>query len=334
MLRTGSLNGRSARTRHTRFGVAGLVVVGTMLGGALLLAGCSGSSYSAAPGAAGREALPAGGVAAEAPAPVPSAAPGLGPAGQPGSRSAVTTFRLAPTSDIIYTAQLTVRAQNVGSAVTKATEIAEDVGGYVSSETMSANPDHPSQATATITLKIPVASYPGTLSQLATSLGTQLSVQQQAQDVTEEVADVSSQVASFEAAITQLRALLSHAGSVGDLLDVQNQINQEESQLEALQAQQRALSHETTYATVTATILGPKAKPPVRHPKAPPTLGAGLKAGWRDLRIAVSWTLAFLGAIAPFAVIAAVVAFVIYRGRRWLLRRRPTATAQPASSDD
>ncbi len=330
MLNTRSLNGRSARARHTRFGAAGLVVAGTMLGGALLLAGCSGNSASSSAASSGalKAALPAG-QAAAAPAPVPSAAPGLGVAQQ--GTSAVITVRLAPANDIIYTAQLTVRAQNVTSAATKAAQIAEGVGGYVSSETMSANPDHPSQATATIQLKIPVASYPATLSQLATSLGTQLSLQQQAQDVTEQVADVNSQVASFEAAITQLRALLSHAGSVGDLLNVQNQINQEESQLEALEAQQRALSHETTYATATVTILGPKAKPPVRHPKAPPTLGSGLKAGWRSLRIAVSWTLAFLGAIAPFAVIAAVVAFVIYRGRRWLLRRRPTA--QPASPE-
>ncbi|HTX28641.1 MAG TPA: DUF4349 domain-containing protein [Streptosporangiaceae bacterium] len=236
-------------------------------------------------------------------------------------------------SDIIYTAQLTVRAQNVNSAATRATKIAEGIGGYVSSETMSADPDHPSQATATIQLKIPVTSYAATLSQLATSLGTQLSLQQQAQDVTEQVADVNSQVASFEAAITQLRALLSHAGSVGDLLQVQNQINQEESQLESLQAQQRALSHETTYATVTATILGPKAKPPVHHHQGPPTLVGGLKAGWRDLRITVSWTLAFLGAIAPFAVIAAVVVFLVYRGRRWLLRRRPAAQAQPAAPE-
>ena len=265
-----------------------------------------------------------------APAPVPSAAAGsLGVAPQ---HSAVTTVRLAPASDIIYTAQLTVRAQNVSSAVTKATQIIEGIGGYVSGETMSADPDHPSQATATITLKIPVTSYQGTLSQLATSLGTQLSLQQQAQDVTEQVADVNSQVASFEAAIAQLRALLSHAGSVGDLLNVQNQINQEESQLEALEAQQRALSHETTYATVTVTVLGPKAKPPVHHPKAPPTLGGGWKAGWRGLRITVDWTLAFLGAIAPFAAAAAVIGFVIYRGRRWLLRRRPTT--RPASQDN
>jgi len=332
MLNVQGLQGRSARTWRTRFGVAGLAAVAAMLGGALFLAGCSSSaSSSGATSGAMKEALPAG-AAAAIPSPMASAAAGtsLG-VSAPGSR-AVTTAQLAPASSIIYTAQLTVRAQNVDSAVTKATQIAEGIGGYVSSENNSANPDHPSRATATVTLKIPVTSYAGTLGELATSLGTQLSLQQQAQDVTEQVADVNSQVASFEAAIAQLRALLSHAGSVNELLNVQNQINQEESQLESLEAQQRALSHETTYATVTVTILGPKAKPPVHHRNAPPSLGGGWKAGWRGLRIAVDWTLAFLGAVAPFAVVAAVVAFVLYRGRRWLLRRRPTA--RPAPQDN
>jgi hypothetical protein len=236
---------------------------------------------------------------------------------------------MAPAGDIIYTAQLTVRAGNVSSAAAKAAQITEGAGGYVSNESASANPDHPSEATATVQLKIPVASYPATLGRLAGSLGTQLSLQEQAQDVTEQVADVNSQVASYEAAIAQLRALLSHAGSVGDLLSVQNQINDEESALESMQAQQRALSHETSYATVTLTILGPKAKPVVHRPKAPPTLAGGLGAGWHALRVTVSWTLAFLGAIAPFAAIAALAGYVTYRARRWLTRRRPAA--QPAS---
>jgi len=142
---------------------------------------------------------------------------------------------------------------------------------------------------------------------------------------------VNSQVTSDEAAIAQLRALLSHAGSVGDLLSVQNQINNEESSLESMQAQQRVLSHETTYATVTLTLLGPKAKPLVHHPKAAPTLAGGLGAGWHALRVTVSWTLAFLGAIAPFAAIVAIAGYVIYRGRRWLIRRRPTA--RPAAPE-
>jgi hypothetical protein len=241
--------------------------------------------------------------------------------GSPGGTG--TAARLAPASSIIYTAQLAVRVTDVGAAAATAAQIAEGAGGYVSDETASASPDNPSQATATVQLKIPVASYPVTLGKLARGLGTQLSLKQQAQDVTQQVADVNSQVASDEAAIAQLRALLSHAGSVGDLLSVQNQINSEESALEAMQAQQRALGHETSYATVTVTILGPKARPAFHRPKPPPSLAGGLGAGWRALRVAVAWTLAIVGAVAPFAAIAAIAAYAIYRGRRWLLRRRP-----------
>jgi hypothetical protein len=145
------------------------------------------------------------------------------------------------------------------------------------------------------------------------------------------VADVNSQVTSDQAAIVQLRALLARAGSVGDLLNVQNQINAEESSLESMQAQQRALDHEVTYATLTLTILGPQAKALVHHPKTPPSLASGLSAGWRAFRVAVSWALALLGALAPFAALAALAVYVIYRGRRWAIRRRPAG--QPASPE-
>ncbi len=337
MLNTRSLTRRRTRTGRTRHGVvAGLTIGGVLLGGGMFLAGCSAASSSNASSssAAGSSDVGAKTAAGQA-VPAPALAPVAGAAAQnaPGGQGGMgTTARLAPASSIIYTAQLTVRAENVGSAAAQAAQIAEGVGGYVSSETASADPDHPSEATASVQLKIPVASYPITLGQLASRLGTQLSLQQQAQDVTQQVADVNSQVTSDEAAITQLRALLSHAGSVGDLLSVQNQINDEEASLESMQAQQRALSHEITYATVTLTLLGPKAKPLVHRPKAPPTLAGGFGAGWRALRVTVSWTLAFLGAIAPFAAIAAIAGYVIYRGRRRLIRRRPTAPSASGES--
>ncbi len=322
MLKLRGSRRRNGRTRHAT--AAGLLAGGTILGGTIFLAGCSGSSSSVA--------------SSSADAPAPSAVAGAATAFGQGKDLAGTqaggtdtTARLAPVADIVYTAQLTLRAGNVDSAAAAAARIVDGVGGYVSSETTSADPDHPSQATASVQVKIPVASYASTLSRLEQALGTQLSLQQQAQDVTEQVADVNSQVASDQAAIAQLRALLAHAGSVGQLLSVQNQINVEETSLEAMLAQQRALDHETTYATVTVTILGPKAKAPVRHPKAPPSLAGGFGAGWRALRITVSWTLAFLGAVAPFAAVVAVAGYIIYRGRRWVLRRRPAA--QPASPE-
>jgi hypothetical protein len=316
MWNTLSLNRRSVQARRIRSGTAaGLAIGGVMLAGGMLLAGCSGSSSSSAASAAGVAAPTAAGMG------LPASGAANSAAGQ--SADAGTTAKLAPGAEIIYTAQLTVRAANVSSAAARATAIAEGAGGYVSGETTSANPDHPSEATATVQLKLPVASYPATLGQLAGSLGTQLSLQEQAQDVTQQVADVNSQVTSDQAAIVQLRALLVHAGSVGDLLSVQNQINNEETALEAMQAQQRALSHETSYATLTLTILGPKAKPLPHHTKAPPSLAGGLGAGWHALKVSLSWTLAFLGAVAPFAAIAAIAGYAIYRARRWMIGRRP-----------
>ena len=73
--------------------------------------------------------------------------------------------------------------------------------------------------------------------------------------MTQQVADVTSRVASAQAAIAQLRALLRQAGSVSALLDVQEQINSQESDLEALQAQQRALARATTFATVSLLLV-------------------------------------------------------------------------------
>jgi Domain of unknown function (DUF4349) len=331
MLNPRGLSRRHARTGYTRYqAVAALAIGSAILGGGMFLAGCSGSSSSSASASGTSARSASAGEAVPAAAGATSSAVQNSAAGQPGG--AGTKARLAPAGDIIYTAQLTIRAPSVSSATTRAAQIAAGAGGYVSDETTSVNPDHPAESTASVQLKIPVASYPAALSQLSAGLGTQLALQQQAQDVTQQVADVNSQVTSDQDAIAALRALLSHAGSVSSLLSVQNQINAEETSLESMLAQQRALSHETSYATVTLTILGPKAKPVVHRPKAPPSLAGGLGAGWHALRVTVSWTLAILGAVAPFAVIAALAALVIYGGRRWVIRRRPKAPAPSPES--
>jgi hypothetical protein len=222
-----------------------------------------------------------------------------------------------------------VRAKDVPAAVTRATQVVEQAGGYVSTENATSDPDHPANATATVTFKIPVLSYQATLAALSGgSLGQQLSLQQQAQDVTQQVADVNSQVASDQAAIAQLRGLLKNAGSVGDLLQVQDQINSEESDLEAMEAQARALSHETSYATVTVTIVGPKAPVPQPKPKKPvppPGLVSGATGGWHAFKLTIDWLLAVLGAVAPFAASIAVLAALALWIRRRLRARHSGA---------
>jgi hypothetical protein len=305
------------------------------------LAGCSGSASSGsaesaagtahgAPAFAGADqnaAAPAAAASASAAGTTAAGNPASGTTSTGGTAQADSATRLAPgDQQLIYTAQLTVRAGNVATALSQATSIVTAAGGYVSAENSnggsSGGGGQPkAAASANVTLKIPAADYQATLAKLTgNGLGTQLSLSQQAQDVTQQVADVGSRVASDEAAITQLRALLKHAGNVGGLLSVQDQINSEESDLESMLAQQQALNHETAFATVTLTILGPKApaKAKVKHkPVPPPGLASGLGGGWRAFRLSFDWLLAIIGAVAPFAAVVVVIG-----GAAWWARRR------------
>jgi hypothetical protein len=297
-----------------------LCCAGLVSGAALLLAGCSqggpaGSESSAArPG--GQHAPAALGSAASG-----SGAPGAPVAAPPEPASGPLPARLAlATQSIIYTASLTLRATSVTAAASRATGLVISQGGYVSSEHSSASPAGHAQATVSLQLKIPVGVYQPTLARLA-RLGAQVSLSEQATDATQQVADTSSLVTSAQDAITQLEALLKRAGSIGDLLSVQDQINEQESSLEALQAQQRALAAETSYATVSVTLVGPP--PPRRHvpvKKQRHGFTAGLASGWRGLRLVVSAILTAAGAVLPFAVVALLLAGVGYAGRRRLRR--------------
>ena len=151
-------------------------------------------------------------------------------------------------------------------------------------------------------------------------------MQQQAADVTAQIADVNSLVTSEQDAIRALQGLLGRAGSVSGLLDVQEQISADESTLNSLLAQQRALDHETTYATVTMALVSPR---PRHHAAAAGRHGflAGLSAGWRALRHATAWVLTAAGAALPFLVVIVVLAGIGYAGWRRALRRRARPTA-------
>jgi hypothetical protein len=299
--------------------------------GLLLLTGCaSGASTSASSsprssdfGAVAPSAVPAGG-SVNGPALGPTAS-GSGGGGQDDA------VRLAPVSQsIIYTATLSVDVRSAMTAAGRAASYVAGAGGYTAAEHAQAGTRR-QRARVSLTLKVPVPGYQAALAALG-RLGDQTALSQQSSDVTEQVADVGSRVTSEQAEIAQLRGLLSRTGSVTDLLQVQQQLSNDESQLEALQAEQRALSRETTYATISVLLRGPApraglARRPARH-----GFGTGLAAGWHGLARATVWLLTALGAVLPFLVVLAVVGGLGYAGRRRLARlarrRRP---AEPAA---
>jgi hypothetical protein len=323
--------------RGARAGRIGLrtltLAIAVSCGTGLLLAACSASPARSASsgGASNSGAVSVPGAAAPRAAQHAAGSTGFKTVTGSSSRAHV----ILSTQDIIRTAYLTVRVSKkatVTAQANAASNLVTGAGGYVSGE-QDFMPPHGGTPQITLQLKIPSAQYGSVLSELI-KLGTQLSLSQHATDVTQEVADVGSRVASAQAAIRQLRALLSKAGSVGALLSVQDEINAQESNLEALLAQQRALAHETSYATVTLALIGHRHHVAVHHRKKAHVPGflAGLKAGWHALALAVGWILTALGSLLPFLIPAAVLAAIVIAARRRLSRRRqPPAPEPPAA---
>lgn len=234
------------------------------------------------------------------------------------SPSASGTTAPGDTQLIAYTAALSVRVRDVRTGSSRADDIVRAAGGYL--ERQQALGEHPSSASARTTYRVPAAKYRSVLKQL-TGLGTRLSLSQQADNVTEDVADVGARVKSAQASLHRLRTLMRHATDVQDVLSIETQINQRESELEALQARQRALDKQVRYATITLSLSAPHAAPPKRDTG----LLAGLHAGWHGLLVFLTGLLTVVGAVLPFLLIAGPLGAGGYLV--WRRRRRKAAAA-------
>src|SRR6516225_1902877 len=296
-------------------------------GACVLAAGCSAAgSTSGTAAVLGRAA--AGNVPAPSAARPANGASGVGAAAGAGTTAGLAAVPLPGGQSVIFSASLSLRTRNVQATVARATQLAESAGGYVSGEhARVVQAGQHATPTVDIQFKVPAAAYQPTLTALG-GLGTKRSETQRAQDVTGTVADVNSREASAEAAIAQLRKPLTRTGSVGGLLSVQDQINQEEASLEALQSQQRALARETAYATISLTVAR-TVPAPAQHRHGAGFL-RGLTAGWHALRTAVTWLLTLAGAALPFLIPVGLAALAAIAGRRWWLGRR-RAGGSPAA---
>jgi hypothetical protein len=305
-----------------------------LIAGCLLLAACSNggginASSASGVGAPASRALPAGTVNGAAGGQSYSAA------GSSAGSGASVTSGLAPTGQsVIYTASMTLRSANVAAVSRRVSAIVVAAGGYTSDEQVASGTPGKTGETVDITLKIPVPAYESVLAQLSSpALGKQLAMHQQATDVTQEVANVNSLVSSQEAAISALQGLLKKAASVSGLLQVQQQISADESTLNSLLAQQRALDHETTYATVSMTLVSPPTHAVMRKKTTRHGFVGGLAAGWRALKHATAAVLTALGAALPFLIVIFVLGGVGYLIWRRFLRRGAAPTeAGPAAA--
>jgi hypothetical protein len=238
-----------------------------------------------------------------------------------------------PGASLIKTVQLTVTVQDVPAQADRADAIATGAGGTVDGDQRNSGGTPTSAPTATITLRVPPAALSRVLGELS-RLGHEDTRNLSTDNVSTEVVDVDSRVRSAQETIAALRVLYARAAKVSDVIDIETQLAQRESDLESLQARQRVLAEQVALATVTLNLrtASPAAAKHTHHAAG---FAAGAGAGWRAFVRAAQGFFAGLGAALPFAAVvvlvgvAALVARGIARRRRRV--RTPATGASPSN---
>ena len=228
---------------------------------------------------------------------------------------------------IIFTANLSLDAENVSSAFSDAVSLARTNGGYVEKSQFSNDTDDNAKRSATLTIRVPVQNYDVLLSGLRTMGGVSVDTEgSNSNEVTEQYADLSSRLRNLERTEAQYLTLLERATTISDILTVQDRLGGVRSQIEQIQGRLQLLDDQVEFATVNVA-LAPLAVT-VEQPKP--------SGGWKLSEVFVeSWQVSFevarYAAAAGMIVLVAVawlgvpVALLFFVGRR--MRRRPAAAA-------
>jgi hypothetical protein len=174
---------------------------------------------------------------------------------------------------------LQVAVKGLSAAMTRLGNIAGGQGGFIqSSGTTSAATGQPANGTATI--RVPVANFSAALNQVE-ALGIATSVTTSGQDVTAQYVDLQARLQSAEDARTRFQQILTQASSIPDILSVEQQISDLETQIEQLQGQLNVMDDQTSFSTITVTVSEASPKPTPAVAPSPPN---GISKAWSHAR--------------------------------------------------
>ncbi|WP_242606455.1 DUF4349 domain-containing protein [Protofrankia symbiont of Coriaria ruscifolia] len=228
---------------------------------------------------------------------------------------------------------LEVRPGGVDAAVAAVSTAAKGLGGYLASLDSSGTPstsDDDDQH-ANVTLRVPTGSFDELRGQVG-RIGEVRASTVSSQDVTGVYVDLQSRLKALGSSRDTYVALLGKAGSIGEILAVQQQIDNVQVQIEQLEGRRQVLADSSDLATLTVRISeqGTSATRPDPDGDDDGLAGA-LRLSWDRFTGGVA---VIVGLVGP-AVLILLLAGAGFGGYRILRRvrhrRRTRAHAVPAA---
>lgn len=270
---------------------------------ALALGGCSadspnGSSEAAAP--------------AVAPAP-----PGQEKADGTADAKQAAAQPLAQSRQLVRTAQLDLRGQDVEGVLARVKDLAQREGGFAGQENSG-------QTYGSLTLRVPGDRLDGVINEVGGLDGVEvLRREVRTEDVTEQVVDIEARLATQRASVDRVRVLLDRAATTSEITQIEGELTKRQTELESLQRRYGTLKGQVALSTLTVSVR--------QDDQVVVEEGgflAAFGAGWEALLDALRWLLVVFGAVLPFAIVLGIPAVVLVL----LRRRRKAATAVAVSA--
>jgi hypothetical protein len=288
-------------------GIVAVIVMGLVLGacgaGALAPAPQAGTGDGAAKDAAGR-------------APAGEGDLSFGPVGQAGS--GVYDVNRADLL-IIKTGTMSIQVTGLDAAISAVSQKVSALGGYASGSERQGDGD---AAYATVTYRIPAASWDEALASIRGQAVKVLGEQSGTQDVTGQVLDLGARIRNLQATESALQAIMTRAAAIKDVLEVQAQLTSVREQIEQLTTQKTHLEQQAAMSTLTVTFsLKPDPVLTSQSQFDPGTevdqAAASLVSVLQALATAGIWfAIVWLPILIALGVIAGVVVLVVRRVRR------------------
>ena len=217
---------------------------------------------------------------------------------------------------IIRDGSLTLKVKDIIAVRKLVDSIVFKMGGYIGSESFNS---YEQESSYNIIIRVPAAQFDRLVERLEKGTGEVLFKDISARDVTEEFVDLEIRLANKRKFNGRYAELLKKAGSVKEILEIEENIRKIEEEIESTEGRLRYLSDQVAYSKLTLTLTQEKEYKykPRQARNFAERLKESLHEGWKGF---VSFLL-FLLRIWPFWILA-VIGWALYR--RYKRRKKIT----------
>jgi hypothetical protein len=214
---------------------------------------------------------------------------------------------------------LTVGSGSFESKLNEVRALVEANGGYIAGTDAQVQPTDTQIRTGVLNFMVPAANFDATIDQVS-RVGKIQHEHITGTDVSAQYVDLRTRLANAEAQRAAMLTILSGAKTIGDMLQVQQQIGQITGQIESLKGQIKYLDDNTSYSQVTVTLAesGAPAQPATSDSWG---FATALSGAAHNFVTTINYVISGLGAVGPIVVLLGL-GYLLWRRRGSPLPRR------------